>query len=268
MSFDRLSTVLSLCTLSLLVISQQAWAEGSKEAAFKHFSEGKSLYQSRDYQRAERSFDLSIKEIKDHQSLYYKALSVSKQTGRCEDELDAWESYLSFCEQPRSNCVSSWIPKAKGHRDRVKQRCRPQQALLPQAQTPPAVSACPHGQAYPGGPCLPPPTAQAVPTSPVPQTQVRTRTSPSFVSRVPWWGYLGGGLGLLSHIINLSTDRTNLLDTTYVGALSGYLIGGIGLGVGVYRYSASDEPSQGVSRAQYAPQHTAGTYLFTWSGRF
>jgi len=268
MSFDRMSTVLSLCALPLFALSQQAWAEGSKEAAFKHFSEGKSLYQSREYQRAERSFDLSIQEIKDHQSLYYKALSVSKQTGRCEDELSAWESYLSYCKQPQSNCVASWIPKAQGHRDRVKQICRPKPAVRSQGASPTPVSACPHGQAYPGGPCLPPPIAQAVPVSPSPQAHVRTSTSPSFVSSVPWWGYLGGGLGLLSHIINLSTDRTNLLDTTYVGALSGYLIGGVGLGVGVYRYSSADEGAQGASQARHAPQLTAGTYLLTWGGRF
>lgn len=258
--------LLSFMCLSILVIPQSASAEGSREEAFAHFSEGKVLYQKRDYQGAEKSFDLSIRQVKDHQSLYYKALSVSKQPARCEDERDAWQTYLTFCTQEGSNCVSSWVPKAEAHLQRAQQRCQRVAAPAPASQATPPVQrpACMFGQAYPGGPCLPAPAPQQATQSSARAYHPQPETS--LISSVPWWGYVGGGLGLLSHIINLSTDRSSLLDATYISALSGYVIGGIGVGLGVYRYSTSDQPAQ--SHSALPNQARSRAYLFTWGGNF
>ena len=119
----RYVSIVVWVTLGCSFISSDACADQKRDQAFKHFSQGKRFYEQKQYKRAEESFGQSLEYIKDHQSLYYKALSISKQPDQCESTISAWRDYLDFCDKRKNNCVKSWRTKAQSHQKAAQERC-------------------------------------------------------------------------------------------------------------------------------------------------
>ena len=104
-----------ILSIGITVAPQKGCADRKRDRAFKHFSQGKAHYKQKRYQSAEKSFSRSLTYVMEHQSLYYKALSIAKQGRPCEEIRSAWRTYLDFCEKKKTNCMVSWLDKAKGH---------------------------------------------------------------------------------------------------------------------------------------------------------
>ena len=140
-------------------ISAQAWAESGaqiREKAFKHFSSGKNAYKRRQYQSAETSFNRSLNYIKDHQTYYYRALSISKQSRACDEVVQAWRDYFAFCKEKKSNCVQSWAQRARKRLASAERECQAQkreqarEASLSKTM----YGTCPPGATLIGGECV------------------------------------------------------------------------------------------------------------------
>ena len=317
-------------TLGGSFISGEACADQKRDRAFKHFSQGKRFYEQKQYKRAEESFERSLEYIKDHQSLYYRALSISKQSDQCEATISAWRDYLNFCDQRKDNCVKSWRTKAQGHQKSAQERCVTN--IVPRNSS----GACPQGSSLIDGQCVfsrmdclpdkvlyqgrciaklmcPPDMTQegsrCVSRLGCPAGMVRegircvvqdacsddevmvpgegcsarvvtsaADASGNLFTMTPVWGYVAMGVGVTSHVINLFSNSGAVLDTTFITTLTGYAIGAVGIGVGVYR-SANASPTSspaelGVSSSLHSgrtasPLHTTGSgFLFRWSGSF
>lgn len=119
----RLWTVLVFCTIMSDLGATEA--KDNRERSFQLFSEGKSLYRSGKYDKAVSIFIKSLRFVQDHQTMYYKALAVSKIEKRaCEDKVSCWQNYLDFCNTDKdSNCASSWLNKAENHHKRLTSKC-------------------------------------------------------------------------------------------------------------------------------------------------
>lgn len=188
---------------------------------------------------AERSFDLSLSQVKDHQSLYYRALSILKQLGRCQDEINAWQDYLNFCKHPETSCVESWVPKAKKHLERAQDRCQKPTSFTKNTSI--QNQNCPYGSADLNGPCLPPPPAMKELSVASKRTQPQQKMG--ILEALPWWFYLGTSVGILSHIINYQSNEAFVLDLTYYTTIAGYISSGAGVGVALYRLSTQNQVS-------------------------
>jgi len=248
MTCQLCNVVLRALIITTLIAPSLAWADRIADEAYQYFSAGKAQYQQKNFQGAELNFRRSLRLVVDHQSLYYKALTISKQAGRCQDELEAWQSYFRFCEQGESNCIQSWIPKARGHARSAQERCQNERPATTSA-TPnsPVMSGCLYGRAYPGGPCRPAAAAppQEMKVSPAPTTRQRgSQEAGSLMSHIPVWAYIGLGLGVVSHVVNLTIDDVTLIDATFYGAITGYTVGGVGLGWGLYRSISTPQSSR------------------------
>ena len=321
---------LALClVLGVISASHEAFADRRRDQAFKHFSQGKLHYQQKRYQSAEESFSQSLEYMKDHQSLYYKALSIAKQARPCDEISSAWRTYLDFCKKRKNNCVDRWIKKAKGHYKDAIERCAshkvprtisgdcPKGSSLIVNECVVSTMECPAGTILHNQKCVTPPKCsqgmslrglecvdQEV-TCPLGSARQGTRcvtpadcgSSTYFVEGVgckmltinqptvssgnvftmtPWWGYTAVGLGVVSHIINLLSTSGGVLDTTFITTLTGYGIGGIGIGVGVYRSLIVTPPPTAAQESlhssphhrSYIPNHTPRSLVLRWSVLF
>ena len=116
---------LSVFSLSLLLLANVGHTIDKREQSFDLFTKGKSLYKSGEYSAAETSFNKSLRLVQDHQTMYYRALAVGKNSRKsCEDQVSCWQNYLDFCEtDKKSNCVASWLNKARKHHQRFSSKC-------------------------------------------------------------------------------------------------------------------------------------------------
>ena len=123
------STKIQLLVVLLLssnfLYQSSVLAKGKNEKSLELFQEGKTQYKQGDYPKAESLFIKSLRFMQDHQTMYYRALAVSKNTVKsCEDKVSCWQNYLDFCNTDKnSNCVSSWLNKAEKHHKKVSNSC-------------------------------------------------------------------------------------------------------------------------------------------------
>lgn len=127
---------LYLMTASLFSIAFTVNAKDNRELSYELFTKGKSLYKTGDYTQAEKIFNKSLRLVQDHQTMYYRALAVGKNTVKsCEDQVSCWQNYLDFCDTDKnSNCVGSWLKKARKHHQSFSDKCSANQAQVSSEQ--------------------------------------------------------------------------------------------------------------------------------------
>ena len=115
----------SVFCFSLLLLTTIAHSKDKREQSFDLFTKGKSHYKAKKYSAAEALFNKSLRLVQDHQTMYYRALAVGKNSRKlCEDQVSCWQNYLDFCETDKnSNCVASWMNKARKHHQRFSAKC-------------------------------------------------------------------------------------------------------------------------------------------------
>ena len=64
---------------------------------------------------------------------------------------------------------------------------------------------------------------------------------------IPMFTYVGLGIGLLSHLVNIAGTSAGILDITYFTTIGGYGVATAGLGVGLYQ---ATQPKQQLSIQQ------------------
>ena len=62
-------------------------------------------------------------------------------------------------------------------------------------------------------------------------------------SSIPSWSYAAFAIGVVAHAVNFFSNTNQVVKPSYLTALSGYAIGGVGVGVGLYRSVNSDTPA-------------------------
>ena len=116
---------------------------------------------------------------------------------------------------------------------------------------------CPIGTEYVSGKgCTSVTSSQLAVASPSPsqfttQTYQARSERPGLISSVPAWSYAALAIGIAAHAVNFVASTNALVKPTYLTALSGYTLAGVGLGVGVYHsLSASPTTPQTVNTAR------------------
>lgn len=90
------------------------------------------------------------------------------------------------------------------------------------------------------------------------------------MSHIPVWAYISLGLGVASHVVNLTIDDATLIDATFYGAVTAYTVGGLGLGLGLYRSMSTPQSAAQSSRASLIgprPEQRR-VYGLSWRAQF
>lgn len=118
--------IIIMSVLSVLYYSNILASPNQEDTgkAIKEFESGVRSYKSKEYKVALSKFIKSLRFAQDHQTLYYKALTISKLDRPCEDLTSAWRNYIDYCKlDKRSNCTQSWLQRAQERHSVASKKC-------------------------------------------------------------------------------------------------------------------------------------------------